>query len=46
MMRTLRGKFTAICAIDADDGVRYETAGTMRAPTRESRSEPMVANEK
>jgi Nucleotidyl transferase AbiEii toxin, Type IV TA system len=32
---TLRSTFTAICAIDADDGVRYET-GTMRiAPIRE-----------
>jgi hypothetical protein len=32
---TLRSTFTAICAIDADDGVRYETAGMRIAPIRE-----------
>lgn len=32
---TLRGTFTAICAIDAEDGVRYETAGIRIAPIRE-----------
>ena len=32
---TLRATFTAICAIDADDGVRYETAGMRIAPIRE-----------
>jgi hypothetical protein len=32
---TLRSTFTAICAIDADDGVRYETAGMRTTPTRE-----------
>lgn len=32
---TLRSMFTAICAIDADDGVRYETAGMRIAPIRE-----------
>lgn len=32
---TLRNTFTAICAIDADDGVRYETAGMRIAPIRE-----------
>jgi len=29
---TLRGTFTAICAIDADDGIRYETAGMRIVP--------------
>jgi hypothetical protein len=32
---TLRSTFTAICAIDADDGVRYETADMRIAPIRE-----------
>lgn len=32
---TLRSTFTAICAIDADDGVRYETASMRIAPIRE-----------
>ena len=32
---TLRSTFTAICAIDADDGVRYATAGMRIAPIRE-----------
>lgn len=32
---TLRSTFTAICTIDADDGVRYETAGIRIAPIRE-----------
>lgn len=32
---TLRGTFTAICAIDVDDGVRYETADMRIAPIRE-----------
>ena len=32
---TLRSTFTAICAIDAEDGVRYETAGMRIAPIRE-----------
>ena len=32
---TLRSTFTAICAINADDGVRYETAGMRIAPIRE-----------
>ena len=32
---TLRGTFTSICAIDADDGVRYETSGMRIAPIRE-----------
>lgn len=32
---TLRSIFTAICAIDADDGVRYDTSGMRAAPIRE-----------
>lgn len=32
---TLRRTFTAICAIDVDDGVRYETASMRIAPIRE-----------
>ena len=32
---TLRNTFTAICAIDADDGARYETADMRVAPIRE-----------
>lgn len=32
---TLRATFTAICAIDADDGVRYDTQGIKLAPIRE-----------
>jgi Nucleotidyl transferase AbiEii toxin, Type IV TA system len=32
---TLRATFTAICAIDADDGVRYDTQGMKLAPIRE-----------
>lgn len=32
---TLRSTFTAICAIDADDGVRYESASMRIAPIRE-----------
>ena len=32
---TLRSTFTAICAIDADDGVRYDTSGMRIAPIRE-----------
>jgi len=32
---TLRSTFNAICAIDADDGVRYETAAMRIAPIRE-----------
>ncbi len=32
---TLRSTFTAICAIDADDGVRYETSDMRIAPIRE-----------
>jgi hypothetical protein len=32
---TLRNTFTTICAIDADDGVRYETADMRIAPLRE-----------
>ena len=32
---TLRSTFTAICAIDVDDGVRYETASMRIAPIRE-----------
>lgn len=32
---TLRSTFTEICAIDVDDGVRYETAGMRIAPIRE-----------
>ena len=32
---TLRSTFTAICAIDADDGVRYETGSMRIAPIRE-----------
>lgn len=32
---TLRSTFTAICAIDVDDGVRYETANMRIAPIRE-----------
>ncbi len=32
---TLRTTFTAICAIDADDGVRYETRSMRIAPIRE-----------
>lgn len=32
---TLRSKFTTICAIDADDGVRYDTFGMRIAPIRE-----------
>ena len=32
---TLCSTFTAICAIDADDGVRYDTSGMRIAPIRE-----------
>jgi hypothetical protein len=32
---TLRSTFTAICAIDADDGVRYDTSGMRIEPIRE-----------
>ncbi|MCX7200748.1 MAG: nucleotidyl transferase AbiEii/AbiGii toxin family protein [Burkholderiales bacterium] len=32
---TLRSTFTAICAIDADDGVRYDPSGMRIAPIRE-----------
>jgi hypothetical protein len=32
---TLRSTFTAICAIDADDGVRYDTSGMQIEPIRE-----------
>lgn len=32
---TLRATFTAICAIDTDDGVRYDTQGMKLAPIRE-----------
>jgi len=32
---TLRNTFTAVCAIEVDDGVRYETAGIRIAPIRE-----------
>jgi Nucleotidyl transferase AbiEii toxin, Type IV TA system len=32
---TLRNTFTTICAIDADDGARYETADMRVAPIRE-----------
>lgn len=32
---TLRSTFTAICAIDADDGVQYDTSGMRIAPIRE-----------
>ncbi len=32
---TQRATFTAICAIDADDGVRYDTQGMKLAPIRE-----------
>ncbi len=32
---TLRSTFTEICAIDADDGVRYESASMRIAPIRE-----------
>ncbi len=32
---TLRSTFTAICAIDANDGVRYDTSGMRIAPIRE-----------
>jgi hypothetical protein len=34
---TLRSTFTAICAIDADDGVRYDTSGMRIAPIREDK---------
>jgi hypothetical protein len=32
---TLRATFTAVCAIDADDGVRYDAASMRIAPIRE-----------
>jgi hypothetical protein len=32
---TLRATFTAVCAIDADDGVRYDTTSMRIAPIRE-----------
>lgn len=32
---TLRSTFTAICAIDADDGVQYDTSGMRIVPIRE-----------
>jgi Nucleotidyl transferase AbiEii toxin, Type IV TA system len=32
---TLRATFNAVCAIDADDGVRYDTQGMKLAPIRE-----------
>jgi len=32
---TLRATFNAVCAIDADDGVRYDTANMKIAPIRE-----------
>lgn len=32
---TLRSTFTAVCAIEADDGVRYDIAGMRIAPIRE-----------
>jgi hypothetical protein len=32
---TLRDTFTAVCAIDADDGVRFDTASMQIAPIRE-----------
>jgi hypothetical protein len=32
---TLQGTFTAICSIDANDGVRYETASMRIAPIRQ-----------
>jgi hypothetical protein len=32
---TLRDTFTAVCAIDADDGVRFDTASMRIAPIRE-----------
>jgi hypothetical protein len=32
---TLRATFSAVCAIDADDGVRYDTQGMKLAPIRE-----------
>jgi Nucleotidyl transferase AbiEii toxin, Type IV TA system len=32
---TLRATFSAVCAIDANDGVRYDTQGMKLAPVRE-----------